>query len=366
MSASRTRGRRRRAMGTVLLGAFAIAVTGCGNDNGATNTAQKSDASCASGALAGGGSTFQLNVQQQWSADYVQQCSGAQVNYNGIGSGAGIQQFGAGTLEFAGSDVAMLPDEQQAADSRCDGKAITFPVTAGGVAIIFNVKGVDHLNLSATTLAGIFQGTIKHWNDPAVAKENSGVSLPATPVVTYHRADRSGTTAVFSAFEKAAAGTTWTLGSDKELDWPAGQGATGSDGVVQGVKSTNGGITYAETSYATADNLPTAAVGTTGARFVALTADSVSQAIETGFAPAGQGGDVVGAIDVRKLTGYPLSTVSYAIACTHYSSAATADRIKAYLGYALGAGQASVGKLGYAPLPAGVVSKSKAALESVG
>src|SRR4051794_8115073 len=153
MSASRTRGQRRVVMGTVLLGAVAIAITGCGSDNGAANTAQKSDADCVSGALAGGGSTFQLNIQQQWSADYGQQCSDAQVNYNGIGSGAGIQQFGAGTLEFAGSDVAMLPDEQQAADNRCDGKAITFPVTAGGVAIIFNVKGVNHLNLSPTTLA---------------------------------------------------------------------------------------------------------------------------------------------------------------------------------------------------------------------
>lgn len=345
-------------------GAATIVIAGCGSDNGATNSANTSGSACGPGSLAGGGSTFQLNIQQQWSADYRQQCSEAQVNYNPIGSGAGIQQFGSGTLEFAGSDVPMLPDEQQAADERCGGKALTFPVTAGGVAIIYNVAGVPHLKLSAVTLAGIFQGSIKHWNDPAIRSDNPGVALPSTPVVTYHRADGSGTTAVFSAFERAAAGSAWTLGSDKELSWPSGQGATGSDGVVQGVKSTKGGITYAEVSYATANSLPTAAVAAKGNDFVSLTADSVRQAIDTGFTP-GSGRDVVGPINARALTGYPLSTVSYAIVCSHYSDSNTAKAIKAYLGYALDAGQSAADQLGYAPLPVGVVTKARTALDSV-
>jgi len=349
---------------TVFLGAVAIVIAGCGSDNGATNRASTSDTTCVTGSLAGGGSTFQLNIQQQWSADYRQQCSGAQVNYNPIGSGAGIQQFGSGTLEFAGSDVAMLPDEQHAADKRCGGKALTFPVTAGGVAVIYNVPGVPHLKLSAATIAGIFQGAIKHWNDAAIKSDNPGVALPSIPVVTYHRADGSGTTAVFSAFEKATAGHAWTLGSDKELSWPSGQGATGSDGVVQGVKSTKGGITYAEVSYATANSLPTAAVAAKDKDFVSLTADSVRQAIDTGFTP-GSGGDVVGPIDATALTGYPLSTVSYAIVCSHYSNSNTAMAIKAYLGYALDAGQSAAEQLGYAPLPVGVVTKARAALDSV-
>jgi phosphate transport system substrate-binding protein len=330
------------------LGAAAIAATGCGSDNRATASAQTTDTSCSSGALAGGGSTFQLNIQQQWSADYRQQCADAQVNYNPIGSGAGIQQFGAGTLEFAGSDVPMLPDEQQAADKRCDGKAVTFPVTAGGVAIIYNLADVPHLKLSATTLARIFQGSVKHWNDAAIKRDNPGVTLPSTAVVTYHRADGSGTTAVFSAFEKATAGKAWTLGSSKELSWPSGQGATGSDGVVQGVKSTKGGITYAEVSYATANSLPTASVAATGNDYVSLTSDSVTQAIAT-----------------KGHTGYPLSTVSYVIVCSHYSNSTTAAAVKSYLGYALGAGQSAAEQLGYAPLPRAIVTKSRAALDSV-
>ena len=348
MPASRPSKQRRALTCTVFLGAAVVAMAGCGSDNGANNTSQSSDSNCSSGSLAGGGSTFQLNIQQQWSADYRQQCSDAQINYNPIGSGAGIQQFGAGTLEFAGTDVPMLPDEQQAADKRCGGKALTFPVTAGGIAVIYNLTGVAHLNLSATTLAGIFQGSIKHWNDAAIKTDNPGVKLPSTSVVTYHRADGSGTTAVFSAFEKSKAGKAWRLGSDKELSWPSGQGATGSDGVVQGVKSTNGGITYAEVSYATANNLPTAAVSAKGNDYVTLTSDAVSEAI------ASQG-----------VTGYPLSTVSYVIVCSHYSNSDTAAAVKDYLGYALGAGQDAAEQLGYAPLPSGIVTKARAALDSV-
>lgn len=355
-----------RTAGVALLCASAAVLAGCGSDNGATASAQTSKPGCVSGALAGAGSTFQLNIQQQWSADYGQKCSGAQVNYSGVGSGAGIQQFGASTIDFAGSDVPMLPDEQKAADKRCGSPAITFPVTAGGVAIIYNLKDVKELQLSAATLAGIFQGTIKRWNDPAVAKDNPGATLPSTPVVTYHRADGSGTTAVFSAFENTTTPDTWKLGSDKELNWPGGQGATGSDGVVQGVKSTNGGITYAEVSYATANSLPTAAVSIDGTKFVTLTADSVSSAIETGFTPTSTGSNVVGNIDVKRLSGYPLSTVSYAIACSHYSGNDVAARVKAYLGYALGSGQDAAEQLGYAPLPTAVADKSRAALRSIG
>lgn len=348
MPPSRPSIRRRAAASTAFLGAAAIALAGCGSDNGAPASAQTPDSNCSSGTLAGGGSTFQLNIQQQWSADYRQQCADAQVNYNPIGSGAGIQQFGAGTLEFAGSDVPMLPDEQAAADKRCGGKALSFPVTAGGIAIIYNLADVPHLKLSATTLAGIFQGSIKHWNDAAIKSDNPGTALPSTPVVTYHRADGSGTTAVFSAFEKAAAGKAWTLGSNKELSWPTGQGATGSDGVVQGVKSTKGGITYAEVSYATANSLPTAAVSGKANDYVSITSDSVSQAIAT-----------------KGTAGYPLSTVSYAIVCSHYSDPKTAAAIKDYLGYALGAGQDAADQLGYAPLPSGIVTKARAALDSV-
>jgi phosphate transport system substrate-binding protein len=358
----------RRATRTVAVvavtGAAAGLLAGCGSDNGATKTASTSAAGCATGTVNGAGSTFQQNIEQQWAADFGSRCSGAKVTYTGTGSGAGIQQFGAGTIGFAGSDVPMKPDEQAAADKRCGGKAMTFPVTAGGIAVIVNVKGVSTLKLSAATLAGLFQGTIKRWNDAAVAKENPGVTLPATPVVSYHRADGSGSTAVFSAFENALSGGAWKLGTGKTLNWSGGQGANGSDGVVRGVTSTDGGITYAEASYALAHHLTTAEVRGPSGDYVALTDQSVSKAIESGFTPATDG--TGGTLDFTKMQGYPISTVSYAIACRSYSDKTTGSLVSSYLGYALGDGQAAAQGLGYAPLPASVVTAAKGVMTSGG
>src|SRR4051812_11564980 len=181
----------------------AIGLAGCGSDsNGSANAANSSNstAGCASGSVSGQGSTFQQTMEQQWISDFTNKCSGAQITYTGVGSGAGIQQLGAGTTDYAGSDVAMIDTEQAAADKACGSPAIHIPITAGGVAIIYNLKGVTNLNLSAATLAGMFSGKIKTWDDPAIKKDNPGVTLPSTGVSTYHRADASGTTAVFSGF----------------------------------------------------------------------------------------------------------------------------------------------------------------------
>ena len=354
-----------RAVGVTAV--VALAVAACGSDNnGTTNTASSSNGACAGGSLTGQGSTFQQNLEKQWSSDFAGKCSGAQVSYTGTGSGAGIQQFGSGTIDFAGSDVTMKPDEQSAADKRCNGKAITFPVTAGGIAIIYNLKGVDSLNLSAKTLAGIFQGTIKTWDDAQIKADNPGATLPNTPVNSFHRADGSGTTSVFSAFLQADAPSDWKLGSDKELNWPAGQAAKGSDGVVAGVKQTDGGITYAEVSFAKQNQLPTAKVkGATG-DFTELTGANVSQAIDSGFTVTGTGNDVSGKLDFTKMTGYPISTVSYAIVCQKYSDVSKGKLVQAYLSYAVGDGQQSADQLGFAALPQSLMDKSKAAVTSIG
>jgi phosphate transport system substrate-binding protein len=343
-----------------------MAVAACGsNSNGTSNTASSGSSDCVSGSLTGQGSTFQQNMEKQWSSDYAGKCSGAQVSYTGTGSGAGIQQFGSGTVDFAGSDVTMKPDEQATADKRCNGKAITFPITAGGVAIIYNLKGVSSLNLSAKTLAGIFQGTIKTWNDPQVKADNPGVNLPSTAVKSFHRADGSGTTSVFSAFEQAVAPSDWKLGSDKTLNWPAGQAAKGSDGVTAGVKQTDGGVTYAGVSFAKLNQLPTAKVKGSSGDFADLTGDNVSQAINTGYTVTGTGNDVSGKLDFTKMTGYPISTVSYAIVCQKYSDANKAKLIGNYFTYAVTDGQQAADQLGFAPLPQSLVDKSKAAAASV-
>ncbi len=353
-----------RATGVSAVAAFGLAACGSNNNTApvASNGSPSASSSCASGSVTGQGSTFQANIEKQWISDFAGQCPGAQITYSGTGSGAGIKQFGSGTIDFAGSDATMKPDEQSAADKRCGNPALHIPVTAGGVAVIYHVKNISSLNLSATTLAGIFDGSIKTWDAPQIRADNPGVTLPMTAIKTYHRSDGSGTTKVFTGFLAADAPSVWKLGSDKSINWPSGLGANGSSGVVQGVQTTDGGITYAEVSYAKQDSLPTAKVKGAQGDFTEIASSTVSQSIDSGFTVTGTGNDLSGKLDYTKMTGYPISTVSYVIVCSHYSDAAKGAVIKAFLAYAVAAGQAQADALGFAPLPAGLVSKDQATI----
>ena len=354
-----------RATGVSVVAVLGLAACGSNNNNSTNpggSTSPTASSACATGSVTGQGSTFQANIEKQWISDFTGQCSGAQITYTGTGSGAGIKQFGSGTIDFAGSDATMKPDEQSAADKRCGNPALHIPVTAGGVAIIFHVKGVTALNLSAATLAGIFDGAIKTWDAAEIKNDNPGVTLPPTAIKTYHRSDGSGTTKVFTGFLAADAPSVWKLGSDKSINWPSGLGANGSSGVVQGVQTTDGAITYAEISYAKQDNLPTAKVKGAQGDFTDISSATVSQSIDSGFSITGTGNDLSGKLDYTKMTGYPISTVSYVIVCSHYSDAAKGALIKAFLTYAVAAGQQQADSLGFAPLPASLVSKDQAAI----
>ena len=333
----------------------------------AAASAPAAAAACATGTLSAQGSTFQANMETQWSKDFGTQCSGAQINYQGTGSGAGITAIGNGTADFAGSDVTMKDKEQTAANAGCGSTAITIPITTGGVAIVYNLKGVDGLKLSATTLAGIFQGTISKWNDPAIAADNSGVTLPSTPISVFYRNDSSGTTEVFTTFLQQLAGNAWKLGTNKTITFfTAAQGAKGSAGVAAGVTQTAGGVTYDEESYAKAQSLPVAQVKGAGSGFASPTTADVSKSVGEGFTVVGTGNDLAGKMDYTKMAdGYPISTVSYAIVCSKYKDAAKGSLVKAFLSYAVGKGQAVADGLGYAPLPTDLASKDAASLSAI-
>jgi phosphate transport system substrate-binding protein len=369
-----------RTAALVIGGALVIGVGACGTDDNSTNGASTSSmpkvsatsaavsaAACADGSLSAQGSTFQANMETQWSKDFRALCSGAQVNYQGTGSGAGIQAIGNGTADFAGSDVTMKDSERAAASAACASTALSLPVTAGGVAITYNLKGVTDLRLSAKTLATIFEGKVTKWNDPAIAAENSAAALPSTPISVFYRNDSSGTTSVFTAFLQAVAGSDWTLGSSKTVSFfPGAQGAKGSAGVTAGVSQTAGGITYVETSFAKGQHLAVASVKGAGDGYVAATSGAVSAAIGEGFAVTGTGNDLAGRLDFSKMTtGYPISTVSYAITCTKYKDAAKGSLVKAYLQYAVSTGQAVADGLGFAPLPRDLVAKDEASISAI-
>jgi phosphate transport system substrate-binding protein len=352
-----------------MLAAAALVVAGCGTDD---NTGDGGSGGGGGGHILGAGSSFQDPMEQAWIQGFASSASPApdvQIQYNPIGSGDGISQFGNGTTNYAGSDVLMSPDEQSAADDQCGSPAIHIPVTAGGVGVTYNLDGVDDLNLSASTIADIFTGKVKKWNDDEIAGDNPDAELPDSAIHVFTRADDSGTTAVFTAYMSAAAPDEWTLGSDKHIDWPTGQGKQQSAGVAGAVKQTNGGITYVEEAFAEQQGLSLANVKNKSGKYVALDADAVSTALTTATPQSNGANDLSYALNFTPSDpkAYPISTVSYVIVCTTYpSSFDSVDELKGYLDYAVTTGQDTATELGFAPLPASLVTKAKASIAAIG
>jgi phosphate transport system substrate-binding protein len=357
-----------RTAGVLAVTAIGLAACGSNNSSGGGGSTGGSGSGGGTVALSPQGSTFQQAIEQQWASKFTTIDSNVQVTYTGNGSSTGIEQFGEGNVPFAGSDVTMTPEQQTAANTACGSTALSLPITAGGVAIIYNVKGATNLNLTAATLAKIMSSQITKWNDPEIAAENPGATLPNENISIFYRQDGSGTTSILWGFLEATAKADWPLKldtTDKTLNWKGGQGATGSDGVTAGVQHTEGGITYAEVSYAKQDNLPTAAIKGAKGGYVNIAGTTVAKSIQSGFAVTGTGNDLAGTLSFTKMTGYPISTVSYVLVCSKYKDAATGAAVKKYLQYAAGDGQSEADALGFAPLPQQLDSKVLASINTI-
>ncbi|MCW2858543.1 MAG: phosphate transporter, periplasmic phosphate-binding protein [Actinoallomurus sp.] len=350
--------------GVALVGALSL--TACGTDNnGAGPVAASGD--CVKTTVNAAGSSAQANAMSEWIKGYQQSCAGSNVNYSPSGSGAGVQAFTGGQVAFAGSDSALKPEEHGPADARCkSGKALDLPMVGGPIAIVYNLKGVDGLQLSPKTIAGIFASKIKTWNDPAIAKDNSGVKLPSTPIKPLHRSDDSGTTDNLTKFLLATAPDVWTFPGGKT--WPApagGQGLKGSDGVSTGVKQGDGSIGYAELSYATNGKLQTAKVANGSGSFSEVSSAAASKAI-AGAQVSGQGNDLALTLDYKAKDGYPIVLVTYEIACEKGLPSEQAKFVKSFLTYTSGQqGQSILSGLGYAPLPDSILTKVQAAVKGL-
>jgi phosphate transport system substrate-binding protein len=347
-----------KALFAVLTAALLVA-TACGSDNNNKKSARPgktATVACDTGTISGAGSTFVQNIAQQWSKDFQGKCSGTTVTYQGVGSGAGIQQFTAGTIDFGATDVPMTATEEQGVLAR-GGQVTTVPWSGGGIAVEYNLSGVTDLKLSPETLAGIFAGKIKRWNDQAIKNDNAAANLPSTGIQVVHRSDGSGTTAAFTAYLTAVAPAVWTAGASKDVPWPTGQGAKGSDGVTAQVKQTAGAIGYAEVSFAKGSALPMASIKNASGAFVQPEAANVTAAL--GEAP------VPPDLKIRpnyKPTGaqaYPISTFTYVLAFSKQRDAAKGKLLKDFLAYAVGPGQSAASGLFYAPLPTDLQNKDK-------
>jgi len=370
----------RRGATLLMATAGALALGACGSDNnttsspagaatsagggaatsaggGAATSAGGGGISCAGGTLNLAGSTAQGPAISAWKKTYQSTCSGASVNDAAGGSGAGATGFINGTIDFAGSDYPLTAAQKPDADKRCGtGGAVDVPLVPGGVAIVYNLPGVSTLKLSAQNLADIFAGKIKTWNDPALAKDNSG--LPSTPIQTFHRSDGSGTSFNFSNYLTNVAKANWSYGANKQ--WPApeniGQGAKGSAGIAQGVKSTTGAISYVDYSYAKPNSIPFAQVGRADGSFAELTSDAVSAFIAPAKAGGAGGNDTTLSFDYTQTAGYPVPLVTYEFVCQ--SGNKNGALLKGFLGYAASdAGQQLLPDLGYVKLPTTIQQK---------
>ncbi|MQY04477.1 phosphate ABC transporter substrate-binding protein PstS [Actinomadura macrotermitis] len=362
-------GSRLAALGGVVV-AGALALSACGSDNGGgTNAnAPAGDIDCAKGTVNAAGSSAQKNAIEEWTKIYAQKCAGANLNYNPNGSGSGIQLFNQKQVAFAGSDSALKPEEATAAKQRCAGNnALNLPMVVGPVAVVFNVKDVTDLKLDAETIAKIFSGKIKTWNDPAIAKLNDGAKLPATPIKPIYRSDEAGTTDNFTKYLNTVAPSVWTWEHAKKWPNSTGQGAPKSDGVTTQVKSTDGAISYVEMSYATQSKLSMAKVKNGAGEFAELSPDSASKTL-AGAQVVGTGNDLALKIDykTKEAGAYPIVLVTYEIACEKGLEADQAKFVKSFLTYTSSAdGQKILTNLGYAPVPASVLTKVQASVKAL-
>jgi phosphate transport system substrate-binding protein len=346
-----------------------LALTACGSDNTASGDsagASAASGNCAAGSLTAQGSTAQKNAMAEWIKTYQGQCSDAKIDYQGTGSGAGITAFISGTADFAGSDSALKPEEQPQADAKCPGgQALNLPMVIGPIAVVYNLDGVDSLQLDAPTLAKVFAGKITKWNDPAIAAQNSGAKLPSTAIQTVHRSDESGTTDNFTKYLSKTAEADWTFSNAKAWKAPGGTGAKGSDGVASAVKSSAGAIAYVELSFAENSDLKQAKIKNGAGEYTDLTGESAGKTIE-GAKITGTGNDLKMDIDYATTTAgaYPIVLVTYEIACSKGSAKAAA--IKGFLTYTSSTGgQSALSDLGYAPLPASIQGKVAASVAAI-
>jgi phosphate transport system substrate-binding protein len=340
-----------KLIGALVLGASLALVTGCGSSGGASGGG--------SDVLVGAGSTLVAPLVSQWSNDYAKK-AGVTITYGAIGSGGGIAQITARTIDFGASDAPLSPDQASA----CKG-CLQLPWALAATLVSYNVKGAPaRLKLSGPVLADIYLGKVTRWNDPAIAALNPGAELPATKITPVFRSDSSGDTYAFSDF-LAKVSPQWRSkeGVSTAVSFPTGTGAKGNEGIAAAVHRSDGAVGYLAISYVFANHLDYALIRNAAGGFPVPGSDSISaaaasvtsipadNAISLTYPPASAGG------------AYPISTFTYALVP---KSSGKARELRDFLTYAIGPGQTFGAKLQFAPLPARVVEAGRKTIAKIG
>ena len=335
-----------RALALSMVGVLGLLIGGCGSNPNAVK-------------LQGTGASFPAPLYMKWFTDYKAAHPDVTVDYQSTGSGQGVKDVIAGTVDFGASDAAMTKDEM----SKVERGVVLLPMTAGKIVLAYNLEGVSNLKLSREAYAGIFLGKITKWNDPAIEKTNKGANLPDKVINVIVRADSSGTTYVFtnhfSAINKEFVAKP---GVNKAPDWPVGTKSKGNEGVTASIKTTPGSIGYVEYGYAKNTDLAMASLENKEGEFVAPTIAAGKAALASTPMPD----DLVAWVpDPAGKESYPIVTYTWLIAYKKYDDEKKLKALKDVITYCLDEGQKSSEELGYIPLPTEVVTKVKAALDQI-
>jgi phosphate transport system substrate-binding protein len=311
--------------------------------------------------LNGAGATFPYPMYSKWFSEYHKAHSDIQINYQSIGSGGGIRQVLAGTVDFGASDGPMT-DEQL---SQAKIKILHIPTVMGAVVPAYNVPGVSgEIKFTPQALSGIFLGKITTWNDKAITSANPGVDFPAQPIIVVHRSDGSGTSFIFTDYLSKVS-SDWAAGPSKgtSVKWPVGLGGKGNEGVAGMIRQMQGSIGYVELIYAVQNKITYGSVKNSAGTFVKASLDSVtSAAASVKNMPADYRVSITNA---PGKDAYPISSFTWLLIPSQSKDAAKGKIIQDFLGWMLDNGQTMTADLSYAPLPAGLVSKVKETVKAV-
>ena len=339
---------RRHGAAAVVVATTVLLAAACSSGGGPSRgSIPKATAPPLTGTITGSGSTFQATFQRHAIMAFKSVEPRIHVVYEGGGSGAGRADLAGGVVSFAGSDTAPIPASEM---GRFQGRTVLyFPVVIGPITVAYNLPTVPNLRLTGPVIAGIFQGTITSWSDPAIAADNPGVRLPATPITIVHRSDSSGTTQNFTQFLVDSAPGVWQLGSSSTISWPASsRSAAGNSGVASLVKSTVGAIGYVDYADAKASGLTYALVRNQDGRYIVPSPTSASAAAsQVSVRP-----DLTfSAIWAAGAASYPITYQSWDLVYAEQPNETDAKLLLAWLGFLLGDGQTLLVSLNYAPLP---------------
>ncbi|MEV7398544.1 phosphate ABC transporter substrate-binding protein PstS [Aeromicrobium sp. NPDC092404] len=347
--------------------ALALGLSACGAGNESDGAGTGDSGTKVSGTLNGAGATSQEAAIAAWKKGFQTANPDVTVNYDPSGSGGGREQFIAGGVQFAGTDSYLEDEEVTAATEKCGSDIVEVPVYVSPIAVIYNLDGVDELNLSAKTIGEIFEGKITKWDDAAIKADNPDAELPSSDITPVHRSDDSGTTKNFTDYLDKASDGGWSKGVVETWPVKGGEGASGTSGVVAAVTGGKGTIGYADESQA--GDLGQAKVKV-GDEFIAASPEAAAKVLDTATPVEGrQATDV--AVDIDRKTEeagvYPIVLVSYQVACQTQKDKATADLVKGWLTYvASSEGQAAAADTaGSAPLSSEFSTKVQAAIDTI-